>query len=76
MSKAQDQFKTYRPDNYNFKEIPKNWFFDSQEHDKNWEGEIMVSVNRTFQEFGFLNRSQKLFIVYDFNDNDEENDEQ
>lgn len=74
MSKAQDQFKKYTQDNYDFKQVPKSWFFDKDERDKNWEGEILISVNRTFKQFGFLNRSQKLFIVYDFKDEDEHDD--
>ena len=57
MTKAYDQFKKYSFDNNEFKEVPKNWFFNKNEQDKNWEGEIMISVNRCFNQFGFLNRS-------------------
>tara|TARA_B110000285_G_scaffold234954_1_gene313886 strand:- start:1176 stop:1361 length:186 start_codon:yes stop_codon:yes gene_type:complete len=53
--------------------VPKNWFFDKDERDKNWEGEIIISVNRTYKQFGLLNRAQKMFIVYEFKDDDEQN---
>jgi hypothetical protein len=48
MSKAQDQFKKYTQENFEFKQVPKNWFFDKDEKDKNWEGEILICVNRCF----------------------------
>ena len=48
MTKAQDAFKKYTPDNFEFKQVPKNWFFDKNEIDRNWEGEILISVNRCF----------------------------
>ena len=64
--KAESQFLNYKPFSEHFKTIPKSWFIDSGGKERNWEGQITVASNRNFQQFGFINRQQNMYIAYEF----------
>ena len=54
--KAKSGFENFHVGCPNFKTLPKQWFYTAKGEERNWEGEILISSNRRFDQFGFINR--------------------
>lgn len=59
--------------------VPKSWFLNPKNEEEPWQGQILLTTNSKFKQFGLLNKKKHQYLAFEqskiYNDETHEYDE-